>query len=259
MYICYADDSGDNTSRSITAVLVEDKNWSALMAKWLEGRGQLTETWGVRKHAELHALELATQRGSFCGTDAQERLFVHEVRRRAYEIMVSTLVDTVGLVTFTVASRETRLPIVYSQFIRRLEQWAVEKETHVMVLLDGPDGTVNTEDDGGPDARQTRWFGAQKNAQPYRRVHRDLDVTHRRVLEDVIMQDSEYSQLIQAADLCAYAAFHDAKLRHPERWNKQGARQEVALAAHQRLRTTWPSDSDDGLYWVETTRKNPRD
>jgi hypothetical protein len=65
------------------------------------------------------------------------------------------------------------------------------------------------------------------------------------------MQDSETSQLIQAADLAAYAAFHHAKLMHPKRWNKLGAQQEVALAAHQRLRKSWPVDSDDGIYWVE--------
>ncbi|MBK5237805.1 MAG: DUF3800 domain-containing protein [Actinomycetales bacterium] len=39
-------------------------------------------------------------------------------------------------------------------------------------------------------------------------MHRDLSITNRRVVEDVIMQDSKYSQLIQAADLAAYAAFH---------------------------------------------------
>lgn len=229
------------------------------MAKWLEGRRKLSETWGVRKHAELHALELAKQRGSFCETEQQERVFVHQARRRAYEIMMNALADVEGLVTFTVAARETRLPIVYALFIQRLERWATTHETHVMVLFDGPDGTVNADDDGGPEAREERWIGAKKNAQPYRRVHRELVITHRRVLEDVIMQDSENSQLIQAADLCAYAAFHNAKQKHPERWNKQGAIQDAALAAHQRLSDTWPSDSDEGIYWVELQRKNPRD
>ncbi|MBK5237806.1 MAG: hypothetical protein JJE28_01695 [Actinomycetales bacterium] len=138
MYICYADDSGDNISRSITAVLVEDKNWSALMEKWLEARAHLTAVWGVRKNAELHTLELGTQRGSFCETDAQERLFVHDARRRTYDIMTSSLARIDGLVTFTVASREKRLPIVYALFIEKLEQWAASRETHVMVLLDGP-------------------------------------------------------------------------------------------------------------------------
>jgi len=248
VYLCYADDSGDNTSRSITAVLVEDKNWSSLMAKWLEDRSYLTKTWGVRKNAELHALELATQRGSFCETDTQERLFVHDARRRAYEIMASSLARVDGLVTFTVASRETRLPVVYGLFVERLEQWAVTRQTQVMVLLDGPDGNALADDD--PETRQRKWVAAQKYAQPYRRVHRELDVANRRVLEDVIMQDSKHNQQIQAADLAAYAAFHDAKLRHPNRWNKNGPNREAALTAHQRLKSTWPTDSDDGLYWI---------
>jgi hypothetical protein len=262
VYLCYADDSGDNTSRSITAVLVEDKNWSSLMAKWLAARVKLTDTWGVRKHAELHALELAKQRGSFCETNQQERVFVHVARRRAYEMMMNALADVDGLVTFTVAARETRLPIVYALFIERLERWATTNETQVMVLLDGPDGSSyldDNDDNDEADAKNERWFGAQKNAQPYRRVHRELDVGRRRVLEDVIMQDSENSQLIQAADLCAYAAFHTSKKQHPERWNTQGILQDAALAAHQRFRNTWPEDSDDGIYWVELKRKNPRD
>lgn len=250
MYICYADDSGDNTSRSITAVLVEDKNWSSLMGKWLEDRAYLTKTWGVRKHAELHALELGTQRGSFCETEAQERLFVHDARRRAYEIMTSSLTGIEGLITFTVASRETRLPIVYGKFIEKVEEWAAMRDTQVLVLLDGPDGTSHSGRNIASEEGQKKWVGAQKNAQPFRRVHRELDVSRRRVVEDVIMQDSKYSQLIQAADLAAYAAFHDAKLRYPGRWDAQGTNQSVAIAAHQRLRTTWPVDSDDGLYWI---------
>ena len=221
------------------------------MAKWLEGRAYLTRTWGVRKHAELHALELAKQRGSFCETSEQERLFVHHARRRAYEIMASKLPEVDGLETFTVATRETRLPIVYRLFIDQLEKWAAAKGTLVLVFLDGPDGSADAMEDDAPEIRQGRWVGAQKNAQPYRRVHRNLDLHRRRVLEDVVMQDSETSQLIQAADLAAYAAFHHAKLMHPERWNKLGAQQEVALAAHQRLRKSWPVDSDDGIYWIE--------
>ena len=154
MYLCYADNSGDNTSRSITAVLVEDKNWSSLMAKWLEDRAYLTKTWGVRKNAELHALELGTQRGSFCETESEERLFVHDARRRAYEIMASSLARVDGLVTFTVASRETRLPIVYGLFVQQLEEWATSQNTQVLVLLDGPDGTAHPGDDVGPEERQ---------------------------------------------------------------------------------------------------------
>ena len=250
MYICYADDSGDNTSRSITAVLVEDKNWSSLMAKWLQDRAYLTKTWGVRKHAELHALELGTQRGSFCETEAQERLFVHDARRRAYEIMTSSLTGIEGLITFTVASREKRLPIVYALFIDKLEQWAASRQTHVMVLLDGPDGNAHFDGESNSETRQKKWVAAQKQAQPYRRVHRDLDIAVRRVIEDVIRQDSKHSQMIQASDLVAYAAFHDAKRRHPDRWNRNGPNRDVALAAHQRLRSTWPIDSDHGVYWI---------
>ncbi|GAB2825905.1 hypothetical protein GCM10027022_15820 [Alpinimonas psychrophila] len=196
MYLCYADDSGDNTSRSITAVLVEDKNWSSLMEKWLEGRAYLTKTWGVRKHAELHALELGTQRGSFCETEAQERLFIHDARRRAYEIMASSLARVDGLVTFTVASREKRLPMVYTLFIEKLEQWAASRQTNVMVLLDGPDGNTFVGGENNAETRQQKWVAAQKHAQPHRRIHRDLDIATRRVIEDVIMQDSKQSQII---------------------------------------------------------------
>lgn len=167
---------------------------------------------------------------------------------RDHGIFTGPRVD--GLVTFTVASRETRLPIIYGLFVEKLEQWAATRQTQVMVLLDGPDGNTFADGDDDDETRQKKWVAAQKHAQPYRRVHRELDVANRRVLEDVIMQDSKQSQMIQASDLAAYAAFHDAKRRHPERWNGNGPNREVALAAHQRLRNTWPADSDHGVYWI---------
>lgn len=65
-----------------------------------------------------------------------------------------------------------------------------------------------------------------------------------------MMQDSRYSQLIQAADLLAYGAYHRHRQGHPEIWTTQHATSPAAIRAYLQARAHWPEDSDDGVYWL---------
>ena len=60
-----------------------------------------------------------------------------------------------------------------------------------------------------PGRKTTRpWDEALRAATPDRDAHRALDITRRRVVEDVVMQDSKFNQLIQAADLARQTLYN---------------------------------------------------
>ncbi|MGW9425403.1 DUF3800 domain-containing protein [Streptomyces koyangensis] len=83
------------------------------------------------------------------------------------------------------------------------------------------------------------------------RPHRSLPLYTRRVLEDPVMQDSRYSQFIQAADMVGYAAFHHLMLGRPEVWPKQKPLGPMSKA-YRRLAGHWlPGHGTDGIVWVD--------
>ena len=73
---------------------------------------------------------------------------------------------------------------------------------------------------------------------------------------DVVMQDSKYNQLIQAADLVAYGAYHLHLQNHPEVWGEKNKPVRAAIRAYYRTKNRWLPDSDNGIIWVDE-RKNP--
>lgn len=71
-----------------------------------------------------------------------------------------------------------------------------------------------------------------------------------------MMLDSKYNQLIQAADLIAYGAYHLHRQNHPEVWGHANAGVPAAIRAYMRMRDRWVPGSDHGVIWVDQ-RKNP--
>ncbi|MEV7177796.1 DUF3800 domain-containing protein [Kitasatospora sp. NPDC093679] len=248
MYLCYVDDSGSDNIRTLTGLLVPAAGWSDVMHCWLEGRRAVEAEWGVAKSTELHAVKLVKGRGRFCVTEEQDKLFQKPSRIAAHEMLLKRLARCENVTVTTVACRTSVLPDVYTCFVEHLEEWAAAKDTHVMVVLDGNPGPADT-DGLTAEAASEAWRHAVRNAAPYRGVHRGLPLASRRVLEDPVMQDSAHSQLIQAADMVAYAAYHHLACSDPTLWPRLKPIGPMSRS-YRRLKPRWLGDpAGEGIVW----------
>ena len=219
---------------------------------WLEGRKSLTVTWGVRDQVELHGNELARGRGAYCGTAEQERAFRDRARRlEAYGHMMTALGGCEALSVTTVCCPTAHMPTAYTRFVEHLDRWATALDTHVLVMLDGQPGPVDG-DQSGRDA-VAAFEAAHRNAVPYRQVHRGLELRSRRVIEDPVIQDSRSSQLIQAADLVAYAATQWLWVKM-DLWPTGGPRHGLPItelaSAYEQLAARWLPTDRCGIHWA---------
>ncbi|XYX63177.1 hypothetical protein ACAE71_03026 (plasmid) [Clavibacter nebraskensis] len=164
--------------------------------------------------------------------------------------MLSALAKHPRFAVVTVGMSDRSKPVAYARFIAWLEDWAEREGTYVMVLYDGQQGLGSPGEDLESPRDRELWETAIRDAAPYREVHRSLDIKSRRVVEDVVMQDSRYSQLIQAADLVAYGAYQKHRQGHPEIWGGDGTPSADAISAYMRLAARWPESSDFGVYWL---------
>ncbi|MFI2564279.1 DUF3800 domain-containing protein [Paenarthrobacter sp. NPDC018779] len=252
MYFCYIDDSGDSrVGSTMSALLVEDKHWNGLLKSWLEGRRRIHTEWGVGKNTEIHANKFLKGRGSFCDTPEQDRKFGKAARAAASRVLLRTLADYEQFRVVSFGMATTRNHELYKEVIAHLDDWARSEDTYVVVFYDGLQGFKHLLDDDllEPHKGWEQWTAAARNAAAYRRVHRSLDIADRRVLEDVLMQDSRYSQLIQAVDLIAYCSFHKHLQDHPEIWGDGITPLPGAAIAFSRLRKHWLDGSDQGMIW----------
>ncbi|MCG7284709.1 DUF3800 domain-containing protein [Cellulomonas sp. ACRRI] len=251
--MAYVDDSGDSKNgTTLSALLVEPEHWSGVLDAWLAGRREVHAAFGVRKHAELHATRLYKGRGKFCESPEQDAAFGGRQRAATGRIVLSHLSQYEHFHVVTVGTTTVSKSTVYAQFVAYLEDWAASRQTELVIFYDGPQGIQ--QDDGSEISREelaAQWESALRNAAPYRRVHRDLDIGRRRVVEDPIMQDSRYSQLIQAVDLIAYGAYHRHLQARPDIWGTKNAAVPEAIRAYMTTRSHWLPDSDDnGVVWL---------
>lgn len=253
MYLAYVDDSGDSKSgATLTALLVSSEHWAGVLEAWLTGRREVHRTFGVRKHAELHAAELYKGRGKYCETPEMEARFGTGLRAATGRIMLSHLSKYEHFYVLTVGSPAVSKPGLYAKFIAYLEDWAAREDTQLMIFYDGQQGLPREGSAATPGHLAGLWETAVRDAAPYRRVHRDLEISSRRIVEDVIMQDSRYSQLIQAVDLLAYGAYQRHRQQNPDIWGTKVAPVPEAIKAYMATKAHWVSGTDDsGVVWLE--------
>lgn len=252
MHLCYIDDSGDSKHGvTLTALLIEEHNWSSVLACWLEGRRAVYNEFRVLKKSELHANHLYKGRKKFCETARDDALFSEARRAATGRIMLSWLAKS-SFTTLTFGVAETSKPKAYARAIAALEDWAAENDTFLLVFYDGQQGLAAPDEEVTAERSRELWETAIRDAKPYREVHRDLDIGRRRILEDPIMQDSKYSQLIQAVDLIAYGAYHRHKQDHPENWGTSQAVVPAAIAAYMKLSKRWPESTENGVIWLDS-------
>ncbi|WP_249367825.1 MULTISPECIES: DUF3800 domain-containing protein [unclassified Actinomyces] len=187
-------------------MLVEDRAWTSVLRARLEGRRSIHRELGVDTSKELHANDLYKGRGSFLPAGSGDHLSTVQ-REATGRIMLSHLAQADGFHVVTLAMSGRSKPRAYRHLISWLDTWAGTNDTTVMVLYDGRQGYPPSSS-GSAEQVLVEWETALRDASPLRAVHRDLPIATRRVIEDVVMQDSRDNQLIQAADLIAYGAFH---------------------------------------------------
>jgi len=256
VHLCYVDDSGKEKVATLSGLLIPAANWSDLISCWLDARRELTERWGVDKHVELHGNKLIKEgKGRFCGGDVRlEKGFAAQSERdAAFGVMLGALSACEPLRVLTVASNTSRSHEIYGHLVTHLHQWAEDNDTSVMFYLDGPQGPHDTDGlDGAQIARL--WKENSRNPVHYRKAHRALDLP-RRIVEDPVMRESKYDQLIQAADITAYAAYHHMWQRADSPWSRGGPHGEPNIevaAAYRRLSPRWmPACAEnDGVLWL---------
>lgn len=204
LYLCYVDDSGDSAGGvTMSGLLVAAEQWTSLLDRWLAARREAHATWGLPKTVELHANVLMAGRGY----RDYPRMSSHSARGSLYRVMLKS-VPGAGVELLSVGSASTVTHECYGLLIAALENWAHERDEYILVFYDGRELGHD-----GDDQDQVI-----RNNAHYRSAHRALPITTRRVLEDVVTQDSRFSQLMQAADLLAYGTWHLDVKQNPTRW-----------------------------------------
>ncbi len=251
MYLCYVDDSGD-PARGVTfsALLIAEVSWAGVLEKWLVARRDIQRQFGVDTKRELHASELFKGRGRYSDTSDGEPGFGSAQRAATGRIALTALARHPELVVVTIAMSERSKPKAYGEFITWLDRWAEQEDTYVLVFYDGQQGLEHPGITPTPEHRQELWESAVRDSAPYREVHRALPISSRRIIEDIIMQDSRYSQLIQAADLIAYGAYQRHVQDHPEIWGRDKKPVAAAILAYMKLRQHWLPGSENGIFWL---------
>lgn len=229
-------------------MLVDVAHWNDFMGVWLNVRAELTKTWQVRKHAELHAVDLVKGRGAPCEDEESNGKFGKPARLGAYRVALNQLSQFQPLTVTTVGANLRQQAEVYGHFIDHLDRWASKNNTHVMVVYDGKSG--DAEEGADAEARSAAQEDAWRDLRPYRLVHRALDLSTRRIIEDVIGHDSKSSQLIQAADLVAYGAYQWKAHISPEIWPKVTPVPKV-WQAYEKLEERWMPDAEHGITWIK--------
>lgn len=189
MRIFFVDDSGDQTIAVLAAISFELDEWRRVLIEWLGWRRWMWKQYGLPTDFELHAQEFVSGRGEISYRDSAGIVqkppidSVPGFRKEAYRRSLAQIDRQGGVSVLAVGWQGRTLAEAYAWFITELNELLADLDEEAMVVVDGLDDSS------------------------YRPAHRQLDIKTRRIIEDPLMQSSRHSQLIQMADLVAYAAF----------------------------------------------------
>lgn len=187
MRVFYVDDSGDEDLSVIAAITFEFERWSVVLKQWLGWRRWLYKTYGLPTDFEIHAQEFVSGHGEIpTGVKAATAPDINRkvgLRREAYRRTLEQIDRQDGLHVLALARTGRKVFEVYAEFVEQIDFWLGERGEQGFCIVDGRDDSS------------------------YRPAHRELRLKTRSLLEDPLMQSSSHSQLVQATDLVAYAAF----------------------------------------------------
>lgn len=250
MHIAYIDDSGDEHSMVLGAVIVPAAQWLAIHDTLVRFRRELSRREGFRMADELKATTVLSRGGRWraLGTPTDRRLGIYRAAMRELADMAPT-VSALAVVVPDRTDPRLQAPAVeaaWNVLLERLERFCFKSETTMLLMPD----------DGNPRtvrklARRKRRFGYTPSAfgGASRKVPFD------RLVDDPAHRDSSQSYLMQWADLVSYAAFRAVLPRPnfpPNMWDAIGpARLDPANA----LERNRGSDEPPGLIiWPQRRR-----
>jgi hypothetical protein len=187
--IFFVDDSGNQSIAVLAAISFELSEWRRVLTEWLGWRRWMWKQYGLPTDFELHAQEFVSGRGEISYRDSAGNMqkppinSVLGYRKEAYRRSLAQIDRQEGVSVLAVAWQGRTIAETYAWFIAELDGLLADLDEEAIVVVDGLDDSS------------------------YRPAHRQLDIKTRRVIEDPLMQSSRHSQLIQMADLVAYAAF----------------------------------------------------
>lgn len=197
----YVDDSGAESSGYATFSWIEflAPDWKPGLRKVLDWRNELSRTHNIPISYELHATKFANGRGNpsldaaWNLSKANRTLVMNDAMAflaSSAWLSVGTVYSHTNLRRRLFSAERTR---VYMELVRMLDERLTAEGELGMLFMDG---------DGSDDS--------------YLSAHRSLPLASRSLIEDPAFQHSHRSQLVQLADLTAYAGYqhllhHDKK------------------------------------------------
>lgn len=256
-YLTYLDDSGDQTLDILAAILVPVETWGPVINYWKHFRRKMYRQWQIPPSVEFHSLKILHRDAQYLEdeTDLDPGLADDEhpngqPRRYPYpasiELPDGQHTNREGLF-LDAATRLAEMNTGDRQFGVRL----------IVAAAEAPNGSARLH---APMLDYLHDFLAETNSWAIlwsdgvdpskdavlRRLHRHLNASTRRVLEDAVPRQSTHSHFIQMADLCAHAALRH--VRH-ERGTETRGQVRDAFARLQPMIVSHPETDEHGVCW----------
>jgi hypothetical protein len=189
--IFYVDDSGNETVTTFSAVSVPVEFWTVALDSWLGWRRHLHATHGVGVRARLHATDWLAGRGRPSSDPAAAINHSKPIRWREFVSALDAVAAMPGVQVMTTSTPGDHRKPTYRALMGGIDQRLRIADDHGLIVLDGENAEL-------------------------RGMHRELDISARRIVEDPWMRDARESQWPQIADFVAHTAFQ-AIVRVPNR------------------------------------------
>lgn len=201
MHFVYMDDSGDESTRCFSAIIIHEHQWKEVHASIKAHRRALKATDGMLVTKELHATDFVAGRGRI-GNQVVSKTRRCEIFKQTLELVArlpnASMMNAIGP---RPAER-----LIFERLINRINKAMAEWKSNALIVHDeGKDYTGLVRRMGVYNPIQSM-YGAWPGGKPTKNIPTD------HILEDIIFRKSQKSDMIQMADFCAYALFRS---EHP--------------------------------------------
>jgi len=211
MYIAYIDESGDDGHNvaitrhfTLSGIILADSNWKVFLDRIKAFRKGLKRDFGLTLKSDLRATDLWKNSGDFKKLNLNYADRARIFRRTAEFLRYS---QEVFILTVSINKSSPQLPstgkigeIAWTMFLQRFENWLVTKQELGIVV-----------NDEGHE-KMTRMLSRKMRV--YNPIPSHYGGYYQsplvKIIEDPFSRHSQYSYLVQLADMSAYLA----RLRH---------------------------------------------